>query len=304
LTPLMNRPRLLITLSSLFWAGNVIVGRAIVGYVPPLTLTWLRWTFATLFLLPVAWPFLRKEWPLIAKNWRTLLLLGIIGPACYNALYYVGLVSTEALSGLVISAAGPMFIALTARSLFGDRLTLGMLAGIVTGFAGVLFIITRGDPEAISALKFNTGDLLLLAAIFAWSVYTALLRMRPPISWQSYNFVTYAVAAFVNAPPAMAEHLLGFTMTASWVTVLAVLFVAIFPSLLGYIFYNRAVELLGPARAGLYLFLVPVFGALLATATLGERLHLFHAIGFALIFIGVLIGGNGTKTAAQSANAQ
>jgi drug/metabolite transporter (DMT)-like permease len=290
LKPLLDRPRLLLIVTALSWSGNVIAGRVVIGIVPPLMFSCLRWTLATLLLLPVAWSYLRKEWPEIVKNRGLLLFLGFIGPACYNSFYYFALVSTDALNGLILSAAGPMIIALTAWSIFGDRPEAPQLAGMATGFFGVLLIIARGDVSSLAALKFNPGDLLVLAALVAWAVYTAYLRLRPAISWQSYNFVTYAIAAAANIPLVAVEAQLGYTTAFNWTAVAAIAFVAIFPSVIGYIFYNRAVEMLGPAAAGIYLFLIPVFGAILATVLLGENLQLFHALGFALIIAGVLIG--------------
>ncbi len=244
--PLMDRPRLLLIVTALSWAGNVIAGRAVIGIVPPLTLACLRWALATFLLLPLAWPYLRKEWPEIVKNRGLLLFLGVLGPAFYNSFYYFGLLSTEALNGLVLNAAGPMAIALAAWSLFGDRPDAAQLAGMATGFAGVLVIVARGNLLSLSALRFNPGDLLLLAAIASWGVYTAFLRKRPAISWQSYNLVTYAIAAAVNIPLAAAEPMLGYDFILSWGALAAIGFVAIFPSIVGYVFYNRAVELLGP----------------------------------------------------------
>jgi drug/metabolite transporter (DMT)-like permease len=288
--PLLDRPRLLLTLTSLFWAGNVIVGRAIAGTVPPVTLACLRWVLATLIFLPFAWPSLRGDASQIAKHRGILLFLGLIGPACYNSLFYFGLVSTPALNGLVLNAAGPMFIALVAWSVFGDRLSSSQAAGMAAGFAGVLLIIVKGDPASLAALRLNSGDLILLAAILAWSTYTAFLRKRPRMSWQSYNLITYAIAAIANVPIAIGELAMGAPVTPGWAAAAAIVYVAIFPSLLAYIFYNRGVELLGPAAAGLYMFLIPGFGALLAVGLLGEQLHWFHAAGFALILGGVLIG--------------
>jgi drug/metabolite transporter (DMT)-like permease len=285
-----NRPGLLLTLTSVFWAGNFVLGRAIVGVVPPVTLACLRWSLASLIFLPFAWPHLRAEAPQIAKSWRIIVFLGFIGAGCYNTLSYLGLVSTEALNGLVMNAAGPMFIALTAWSLFGDRLLIGQLIGMTMGFAGVLLIIGKGNLASLAAFKFNPGDILLVGAMFTWSIYTAFLRKRPPISWQSLSWTIYAVAAVSNLPFALIEHALGYTMRADFATAATAGYAAIFPSLIAYIFYNRGVELLGPARAGLYLFLVPVFGALLAMVFLGEKLYPFHALGFALIVAGVLVG--------------
>jgi drug/metabolite transporter (DMT)-like permease len=290
LRPFLDRPRLLLILTTLFWAGNVIVGRAIAGTVPPVTLAFLRWVLATLFFLPFAWRSLSADAGLIAGNRGILLFLGLIGPACYNSLFYFGLVSTPALNGLVLNAAGPVFIALVARTIFGDRLSLPQIAGMIAGLMGVLLIIAKGDPRTLAALRFNPGDLILLAAILAWSAYTAFLRKRPRMSWQSYNFITYAIAAIANIPIAAAELAMGGSITPSWAAAGAIVYVAIFPSLLAYIFYNRAVELLGPAAAGIYMFLIPAFGAVLAVGLLGEELHWFHAAGFALIIGGVLIG--------------
>ncbi len=290
LKPFLDRPRLLLTLTSLFWAGNVIVGRAIAGTLPPVTLACLRWTLATLLFLPFAWASLRKDAGEIAKHRGILLFLGLLGPACYNSLFYFGLASTGALNGLVLNAAGPVFIALVAASLFGDRLSASQMTGMAVGFAGVLLIVVRGDPRTLAGLHFNSGDLVLLTAIFAWSAYTAFLRKRPRIGWQSYNIVTYAIAAIANVPIAAGELAMGQRVGGGWAAVAAVIYVAIFPSLLAYIFYNRGVELLGPAAAGLYMFLIPAFGALLAVGLLGEQLQWFHAVGLMLIAAGVAIG--------------
>ncbi len=287
---ILDRPRLLLMVTAFSWAANVVIGRAIAGYVPPVMLACLRWSLATLILFPIAWPHFRNEWSNIVKHRRVLLFLGFLGPASYNSLFYLGLVSTEALNGLILNAAGPMFIALAGWSIFGDRLGVPLLTGMATGFAGVLIIIAKGDITSLASLRFNPGDLILLAAIAAWSSYTAFLRKRPPISWQSFSLTTYAIAAAVNVPLAIIENSLGHAMIVNWLTISAIIFVAIVPSVIGYVFYNRAVELLGPAPAGLYLFLIPVFGALLATGFLGEKLHWFHAVGFAAIIAGVLIG--------------
>ncbi len=181
-----------------------------------------------------------------------------------------------------------MFIALVAWSVFGDRLSASQLAGMAAAFAGVLLIVAKGNPLSLAALRFDAGDLILLAAILAWAIYTACLRKRPRMSWQSYNLITYAIAAIANIPIAASEFAFGHTVTGGWAAGAAILYVAIFPSLLAYIFYNRGVELLGPAAAGLYMFLIPPFGALLAVGLLGEKLHWFHAAGFALIIGGVL----------------
>ena len=296
-----DRPGLLLTLVALFWAGNFVLGRAIVGLIPPVTLACLRWTLATLIFLPFAWPHVRRDAAAIRRSWPMLLFMGVMGAGSYNTLSYLGLVSTEAVNAFVLGAAGPMFLALTAWGLFGDRVEPRQLIGLGAAFLGVLLIIAKGDLSSLAAFRFNTGDVLIIAAMITWSIYTAFLRKRPRISWQSFNISTYAVAGAGNLPLALIEHRMGQSMTVNAVTVAAIAYVAIFPSLLAYIFYNRGVELLGPTRTGLYMFLVPVFGSLLAVIFLGERLHLYHALGFAFIVGGVVIGIRQRKISAAEA---
>ena len=200
-------------------------------------------------------------------------------------------------------APGPIFLTLTAWGLFGDRVEPRQLLGLGAAFLGVLLIVAKGNLFSLGGFKFNTGDILIIAAMITWSIYTVFLRKRPRMSWQSFNISTYAVAGAANFPLALAEHRMGHSMTVNAVTVAAVAYVAIFPSLLAYIFYNRGVELLGPARTGLYMFLVPVFGALLAMVFLGEKLHPYHALGFAFIIGGVLVGSRRRTVRVEVASA-
>ncbi|MFT4079369.1 DMT family transporter [Rhodomicrobium sp.] len=290
MTPFFDRPRLLMTLTTIFWAGNFVLGRAIAGHVPPITLACLRWTLATLIFLPFAWAHLKRDGAAIREHWAILLFLGAIGAGAYNTLSYIGLTSTEALNGLVLNAAGPMFIALSAWALFGDRIGRLQIVGLASGFAGVLIVIAKGDLASLASFRFNPGDVFIISSMLSWAIYTACVRLRPSISWQSFNFVTYAVAAVGNAPLMAWEWSAGYRPVWDEAAVAAIIYVSIFPSILAYVFYNRSVELMGPANTGLFLFLVPVLGALLATLALGEQLHLFHAAGFALIVAGVLLG--------------
>lgn len=296
-----NQPELLLSLTALFWAGNFVVGRAVAGLIPPAALSCIRWGLAASFLLPFAWSYLRKDVSVLRRRWRMIVFLGVIGPGCFNTLSYLGLAFTEALNGLILNAAGPMFIALAAWGIFGDRISPSQFIGLAIGFAGVLLIVAKGDFTALAGFKFNEGDLLIVVAMVAWSIYTAYLRKRPPMSWQSFNVSTYAVAALANLPFALLDQEFRYDLATNWGAIAAIAYVAIFPSLIAYIFYNRGVELLGSARAGVYLFLVPVFGALLATLFLGEKLHLFHALGFALIVAGVVLSGRRAKNVESSA---
>ncbi len=290
MTSLYNRPGVLLAFTSLFWAGNFVLARGFVTVIPPVALAALRWLLACLFILPFALHYVRRDWQTVRRHWRILLFFGLIGPGCFNTLTYLGLVSTEALNGLVLNSAGPMFIALTAWAIFGDRISTWQISGMAAAFFGVIVIIAKGNLASLANFQFNPGDLLLLVALMTWAIYTAYLRKKPPLSWQTFSVITYGIAGLGNIPFVIVEYADGARLHLTWQTAAVIVYTATLPSLVAYIFYNRGVELIGPARAAIYLFLIPIFGALLATGFLGEHLYLFHAVGFALILAGVVLG--------------
>ena len=150
-------------------------------------------------------------------------------------------------------------------------------------------MVARGDLAALASLQLNKGDIGLLLAMMTWAVYAAFLRKRPDIHWLSFVAVTFTVAILFNTPLFVAEHLSGWQIQTTRQTLLAVAYVSIFPGLLAYICFNRGVELIGANRAGVFMHLVPFFGAALAISLLGEQPQAYHAIGIALILAGVAL---------------
>lgn len=278
---------LLLILTMLFWAGNSVVARGIHQTVPPLALAWLRWTIATLIILPFAWPHLKRDRAVIAANWRTLLMLGTIGTGTFIALYYYGVSKTSAINALIINSAVPIFIPLATFILYRERIGRVAAAGIGVSLTGVLIVLSRGDPGALAALDLREGDLWVLASMGVWSLYTALLRQQPPIHWLSFAAISFAVASFVNLPIFIGEHLLYRQIHPSWEALVAIAYVSTLPSVVAQVFYIRGVELIGGNRAGAFMHLIPMFGAILAIAFLGETLQLFHLAGFVFILGGV-----------------
>src|ERR1700733_5738027 len=153
-----NQPYLLLSLTSLFWAGNIVLGRYVAGHVPPMTLSCVRWIGAFFMLLPFAWPHLKRDWPALRARLPLMVLLSATGFSINNALSYWALQYTHALNALLIQSSGPLFVALWSQMLFGVRLTWAQLAGITISLAGVLTIILRGDFAALAAIQFNKGD--------------------------------------------------------------------------------------------------------------------------------------------------
>jgi drug/metabolite transporter (DMT)-like permease len=290
---LFDSPYVLLALASLFWSGNHIVGRAVADQVPPFALSTLRWVIGAALLWPLARPHVLRDWPLIRRHAGILLTLGLIGGTLFSALNYLSLQLTTALNVSVFNSLAPVLIAAVAAISFRDRLSARQMLGIATSMLGVVAIVTRLDRATLAALRFNGGDLLVLFNMLVFAIYSVYFRLRPAIHWLSFIFVLSVISGVGTAPLFAWEHLSGQVLSATWTTVLAVGYVALFPSLGAYIFWNRGVELIGANRASVFLHLVPLYSAALATLLLGEQLHAYHLLGFALILAGVRLAARG-----------
>ena len=285
------------------WAGNSIVARAVRFEIAPFTLAFLRWAGASLAVAPFAVRPLIGDWPEIVKGWKPLLALGLLGIGAFNALLYSGLQYTTATNALLMQAAIPAAMVLADRLLFGVRHGWWQIAGVIASMLGVLVIVFEGDPAAALSLQLGFGDALILLSVVVWSLYTVLLRLRPDIAPTSFIAVTFFIGVAVMAPPAAWEWLSGETIAWSPRLHAAVFYVALLPSLLSYFIYNHATRIVGPAQAGQAITLMPLFGAFLSAALLGERLHAFHFAGMAFILAGIALSlaSGGAKQPAGAA---
>jgi drug/metabolite transporter (DMT)-like permease len=286
---LSNQPYLLLSLTSLFWAGNIVLARHVGSHVPPITLTTIRWFGVFFILLPFALPHLKRDWPVLRASLPLMLFLSAIGFAYNNAISYWALQYTEALNALLIQSAGPLLVALWSLVLFGVRLTTAQLAGIAISLLGVLTIILRGDLAALASITFNKGDIMFASSLVAFGLYSALIPRRPRIHQLSFLSFTTCCGAIMLLPAAIWEFSAGSVLKSDALTVATFAYILIFPSTLAYLFFNRGVALIGPNRAAPFFHLVPVFGSAMAILLLGERLQLFHLIGYALVLAGVVI---------------
>ena len=283
-------PYLLLTLPPLFWSSNWIIGRALHEDVPPMAMTFFRWLFAIAILAPFALPRVVRDWPTLRAHWRTLAWLGAIGIGTHNALAYLGLNFTTATNGVILNSFIPVMIIAMAWAFFGERLSRAQLAGVAISLSGVLAILSRGSLESLAAFRLNAGDIFVVLSMAMWSLYTVLLRRRPPgLDTLSFLFALAVVGDLVVLPFWLGELALGYTMSWTWTTVAALAFVATFSSLLAYIFWNRGVEAVGAQVAGLFVHLMPVFGATLAWLFLDERIEVYHVAGIVLILTGIAV---------------
>jgi drug/metabolite transporter (DMT)-like permease len=286
---LFDQAYLLLSLSSLFWAGNVVLGRFIAGHIPPVTLSVIRWAGAAMLLLPFAARHLARDWPLIRKHAGLLAFLALTGFSAYNTMAYYGLQFTTAINGLLLQSVAPLFVAVWSFVLFRDRLTLRQAGGICLSLTGVVVILCHGSLGVLLGIDFNRGDVWFVAALLIYAFYAAILRMRPAIHPTSFLMVGMGVGAVWLLPAMVLELASGRTFVFDAKTALSLGYICVFPSLLGYLFLNRGIELVGANRAAPFIHLVPVFGSVLAIVLLGERFELFHAIGYALVFAGITI---------------
>lgn len=274
----------------LFWSGNFIVGRAVQDMVPPFALAFGRWSLAALALAPFAWKHLRADRAILLAGWKMMLFLGLIGIAAFNGFAYVGLHHTTATNGLLLQAATPALVLLCDRLVFGDRPARAIVVAVSLSILGVVLIVLHGNPFALLSIGLNIGDLLVMCGIICWAIYTSLLRRRPASHPLSFLLVAFLIGMAAMAPLAAYEWHSGLRVVPAWGTVGAFVYIALFPSLFGYLLYNAAVHDLGAGPAGQTITLMPVFGALLAAVLLGEALYSYHLAGMALILGGIMLG--------------
>ncbi len=291
-----NQPYLLLSITALCWAGNAIVGRLAAGHIPPVTLSFLRWSFAFLIVLPFAWNHLVRDWPAIRAKLGIMILVSVTGISAFNTLQYFALEHTTALNTLLLQSSGPLIVAVWSLILLGVRLTLAQAIGIVVSLTGVLVILLHGDLSALSNIQFNEGDLIFLAAMVIFGFYSVLTLKRPAIHALSFVAFTFGCGAACLIPLLIWELFTRPLMALDARNLLSLFYVAVFPSTLAYLCFNRGVLLIGANRAAPFFHVVPVFGALMAIVFLGERPQAFHIIGFALVLTGVFVASRKQAT--------
>jgi len=273
----------------LFWAGNSIVGRAVKDDIPPFTLAFVRWTFASLFLLPFCVKSVWRDRAEIFAHWKIVLVLGVLGVGTFNTVVYQGLRFTTATNALLMQASIPPMVLALDFLIFRVRSPRLQVLGVALSILGVVAVVFKGDPTAALRFHFAFGDALVIAACFAWALYTVFLKLRPKIAPESFVAVTFWVGIAVTAPLAVWEWHVGKEVHWSLGTVGAFAYVSLFPSLISYFIYNWATHEVGAASAGQAITSMPIFGALLSAAILGEPLFAYHWLGMALIFGGIVL---------------
>ena len=278
---------ILLILTMLFWAGNSIAGKIAVGHISPMLLNTMRWLAASLVLGLLYRQAIRIESAVLRQNALPLLLLGGLGMTGFSVALYAALVHTSAINVSIQQAAMPLVVFLLNFLLFRTSVAAAQLMGFLLSAIGILLIISHGEPSRLLALNFNIGDLIMLAGVVFYGIYTVALRLKPALRWQTFLFALVLAGFVTSLPFTIWEFAKGDGIIPSATGWAVVVFVSVFPSLLSQAYFIRSVELVGANRAGLFINLVPIFATLMSITILGEDFHLYHAIALALVLGGI-----------------
>src|SRR3954462_10423620 len=291
-----NQPYLLLCVTALCWAGNAIVGRLAAGHIAPVTLSFLRWSFAFLIILPFAWKHLARDWTAIRNHIGIMIVLSITGIGAFNTLQYWALEHTQALNTLLLQSAAPLVVAIWSLILLGVRLTLAQACGVLLSLCGVRVILLHGDLTTLKNIDFNNGDLIFIVALGIFALYSVLSLKRPNIHPLSFVAFTFGAGAACLIPLFVWELFARPLMAIDTANLLTLAYVALFPSTLAYLCFNRGIQLIGANRAAPFFHVVPVFGTVMSIVFLGEHPQAFHFLGFALVLTGVFVAARKPKT--------
>ncbi len=296
------RLALLLTLPPLLWAGNAVVGRLMVGQVPPLTLNLLRWVLTALILLPLGWRALRQPQRL-ARRWGYLALVGLLGVGLFNSLQYLALVTSTPINVTLVACSMPVWMLAVGTLFFGVHPTRRQLLGAAIGLAGVLWVIGRGSLQSLLAVRLVAGDLFMLAAVVGWAFYSWLL-VQPPAhmrgaerptaeegwDWAGFLLIQALFGLLAASLFSAGEQIAGAAPIQWSLGVLAaLLYVSLGASILAYRCWGLGVAQGGPALAAFFNNLTPLFAGVMSALVLGEAPQGYHAVAFVLIVAGIAV---------------
>jgi drug/metabolite transporter (DMT)-like permease len=284
------RPYLLLVLCMLCWAGNIVIMRASAWHIPPMQLSFIRWTMACIIFLPITWPYLKKDWPLLRATLIFMIVLSLTGMAVPNQLTLWSLSHTTALNALLLQSVTPLLIAAWAIVLYRERLTWLQLVGLVISLAGVVVIVGKGDWEVLRTIAINPGDAGIFIGLIVFGFYSAITKKRPAVHPFSFLWSTMAISAVAMIPLSAYEYSTGSRISPDWTTFTVLAYLTVFGSVVSLLFFNRAIELIGPNRTAPFMNLTPVFGSVMAIVFLAETPQLFHVVGYALVLFGLFFG--------------
>ncbi len=290
---------LFLILASLFWSGNFIVGKIASSYeVPPFSLNFYRWLFALLILLPFTYKeiFLNKNH--IFQNFKLFIILGITSITIFNSIVYYSLYYTQVISGILMISTIPVWILFFASIFKIERTNLFQILGVALSLLGVLFIISKADIEIVKEIKFNKGDLSMVVGMLSWAIYSALLRKKKhPFSQIVLLEIIIIFGLIFLIPIYFLEMNFGNKIVLEWPFILTLGYVVLFPGIFAFLFWIKGIDIIGANRAGVFLHLMTIFGAIMAILILGEKFMFYHFLGAIFIIAGITLSNTTNKNA-------
>ena len=278
-------------LTTLFWAGNFIVGKAASLFeIPPFTLNFYRWTFAWLILAPFTIKEIIEKKNYIFGNIKLIIILGITSITIFNSIVYYSLNFTQVISGVLMISTIPVMIIVFCWLLKIEKTNIFQILGVIFSLCGVVVIITKANLSILLNLNFNKGDLWMVVAMFSWALYSALLRKKKLELSQLSLLQTIISAGLVFLLPAyLIELSLGYRANIHLPFILTLTYVVLFPGLASFILWIKGISIIGSNRSGIFLHLIPIFSTIFAIIIFKEKFMLYHLIGAILIISGIIL---------------
>ena len=282
-------PYILLVIAPLCWAGNIVLARGVIEIIPPVSLAFWRWTIAFIILLPFVWKYAKQDWGLMILHWKMMIFLSLSGISLFNVLLYTAVHTTTAINGALIQTAMPAAIILISVMLFNDKINRIQATGTGLCVIGAVLVVLHGKISNFLSLSFKKGDLLMIIAVIFYALYSACLRKRPKIHPLSFLVYTFGIGALFLSPFYIWEMAYIDAGEVNENFVFSILYVAIFPSIVGYFCWNKGLQMIGANRGGLFISLIPVFASFMAIIWLNESLMIFHVVGMGLIVTGMIL---------------
>ena len=292
-----NLAYLLLILTTIFWSGNFIVGKAASMYeIPPFSLNFYRWFFAGLILLPFTYKEIINKKSYILNNIGFFIILGVTSITIFNSIVYYSLYYTQVISGVLMISTIPVWIIFISSLLNIEKTNFFQIIGVAFSLTGVVFIITKVDLELVKNLDFNKGDLTMVIAMFAWAIYSALLKKKKyEISQITLLEVVIITGLIFLTPIYFIEMNFGNTIKLGKPFYLTLTYVVLFPGLCSFFFWIKGISIIGANRAGVFLHLMPIFGAIMAMVIFDEKFMFYHFLGAIFILSGIILSNKKTK---------
>ena len=284
--------------ATLFWAGNFIVGKtASINEIPPISLNFYRWFIAWLILLPFTFRELIKKKNYILNNIGLFIVLGITAVTIFNSALFYSLKFTQVISGVLMISTVPVMIIFISSLLKIEKTNFFQIIGVGLSLTGVLFIITKADIGLLKNLDFNRGDLIMIIAMLSWATYSALLKKKKyELSQISLLQVVISFGVIFLIPLYFIDMNMGNSIKLEKPFFLTLTYVVLFPGLASFFFWIKGVALIGANRSGVFLHLMPIFGAVMAMIIFDEKFMFYHLLGAVFILMGIILSNRKKST--------